>query len=75
MVQTASPVLLAHGGADAMVPVGEAHEIRARRPGKPVKLLLMPGSHDQYAEIRQHLARRIEFLDAARSGAGEHRPT
>jgi len=57
------------------VPVGEAHEIYARRPGERVKLLLMPGSHNQYVEIGRHLARLIEFLDAAMSGAREHRPT
>ncbi|MBS1161138.1 MAG: prolyl oligopeptidase family protein [Proteobacteria bacterium] len=61
----ACPVLLAHGGADAMVPVSEAHEIFARRPDERVELLLMPGSHDQYDEIERHMASLIGFLDAA----------
>lgn len=59
------PILLAHGEADATVPVGEAHEIFANRPDERVELLLMPGSHDQYEEIGQHMKRLVDFLDRA----------
>ena len=60
------PVLLAHGTEDAMVPVGEAQEIYAHRRDDQVRLLLMPGSHDEYGEfgeIEQHLVTVIAFLD------------
>ena len=70
---TDCPVLLAHGGADAMVPVSEAHEIYARRPDERVKLLLMPGSHDQYDEIERHMVMVVDFLNAAMS-PGRDRP-
>lgn len=65
--QTECPVLLAHGTADAMVPVSEAHEIYAKRPGEQVKLLLMPGSHDQYEEIERHMVVVVDFLNTAMS--------
>ncbi len=59
------PVLLAHGCEDATVPVSEAREIHANRPNDSVQLLLMPGSHDEYAEIGRHMAVLTEFLDQA----------
>lgn len=62
---TDCPILLAHGGADAMVPVVEAHEIFANRPDDRVRLLLMPGSHDQYEEIERHMVMVIDFLNTA----------
>lgn len=62
---TNCPILLAHGEADAMVPVSEAQEIFANRPDESVELLLMPGSHDQYEDIEQHMNRLVEFLDTA----------
>ena len=62
---TDCPILLAHGEADVMVPVSEAHEIFANRPDERVELLLMPGSHDQYEDIERHMNRLVEFLDTA----------
>ncbi|WP_291992842.1 alpha/beta fold hydrolase [Candidatus Accumulibacter sp. ACC003] len=59
------PVLLVHGSDDETVPVSDAQEIFARRRDERVRLLLIPGSHDQYAEIERHFASVIDFLDAA----------
>ena len=64
------PVLLAHGSEDGMVPVSEAQEIYANRRDEQVRLLLMPGSHDEYVEIERHIGLVIGFLDEARR-AGE----
>lgn len=69
--QVSCPVLLAHGTEDEIVPVSEAQEIYANRRDERVQLLLMPGSHDEYAEIDRHIATVIEFLDAAMSLTGE----
>ena len=59
------PTLLAHGTQDETVPVCEAEEIYANRQGAQVSLLLMSGSHDEYAELEQHLGAVIGFLDGA----------
>lgn len=61
----ACPILLAHGTDDEMVPVSEAQEIYAGRHAAQVSLLLMPGGHDEYGEIEQHIATVIDFLDGA----------
>lgn len=57
------PVLLAHGTEDEMVPLSEVREIYANRRDDRVKMLLMPGSHDQYGEMERHIGTMIEFLD------------
>lgn len=69
------PVLLAHGTQDETVPVCEAEEIYANRQSAQVSLLLMTGSHDEYAELEQHISSVIGFLDGAmgRQGADEKR--
>lgn len=59
------PILLAHGTEDESVPVGEAQEIYANRYDERVRLLLMPGKHDEYGEIERHLETVIAFLDEA----------
>jgi pimeloyl-ACP methyl ester carboxylesterase len=59
------PVLLAHGLEDDLVPVSEAQEIYARRRDERVRLLLMPGSHDEYREVDRHIGAVIGFLDRA----------
>ncbi|SBT04493.1 Prolyl oligopeptidase family protein [Candidatus Propionivibrio aalborgensis] len=59
------PVLLAHGTNDVTVPVSEARDIYANRRDDRVRLLLMPGSHDEYSEIEQHIGTVVEFLDGA----------
>lgn len=47
------------------MPVSEAHEIYANRRDDRVRLLLMPGSHDEYSELEQHIGIVIGFLDDA----------
>jgi dipeptidyl aminopeptidase/acylaminoacyl peptidase len=59
------PVLLAHGTEDEMVPASEAEEIYANRRSDQVRLLLMPGSHDEYGNIERHIETVVAFLDRA----------
>ena len=59
------PVLLVHGTEDETVPASEAQEIYANRRDDQVGLLLMPGSHDRYSELEQHMGKLIAFLDDA----------
>ena len=40
-------------------------QIYANRRDDRVRLLLMPGSHDEYSEIEQHIGTVVEFLDGA----------
>jgi fermentation-respiration switch protein FrsA (DUF1100 family) len=74
-------VLLVHGTNDETVPVSEAQEIFARRRDERVRLLLIPGSHDQYGEMERHFETVIDFLDTAtrpladRHGKGPSLPT
>jgi dipeptidyl aminopeptidase/acylaminoacyl peptidase len=56
------PVLLVHGLEDATVPVAEARQIHAGRPGDAVELLLVPGSHDDYGDIGRQLDAVATFL-------------
>ena len=65
------PVLLVHGSEDETVPVSEAQEIYARRRDQRVRLLLIPGSHDQYAEMDHRIGEVIGFLDAVMPAAGD----
>ncbi len=59
------PVLLAHGTDDVLVPASEAEEIYANRRDDRVQLMLIPGSHDDYSDIEQHIGSVIRFLDGA----------
>ena len=59
------PVLLAHGTDDKLVPPSEAEEIYANRRDERVELMLIPGSHDDYSDMEQHIGNVIRFLDAA----------
>lgn len=61
--QANCPVLLAHGIEDETVPVSEAQEIYANRRDAQVRLLLMPGNHDEYCELERHMGTVIGFLD------------
>ena len=61
--ETLCPVLLAHGTEDEMVPLSEVREIYGNRRDDQVKMLLMPGSHDQYGEMERHIGTMIGFLD------------
>lgn len=60
---THCPVLLAHGTEDETVPVSEAQVIYANRRDGRVRLLLMPGSHDEFGELERHIGTVIGFLD------------
>src|SRR5574343_473121 len=59
------PVLIVHGLADETVPVAEARQIHAARTCDAVELLLLPGSHDEYADLERAVARLREFLGRA----------
>ncbi|WP_284155119.1 alpha/beta hydrolase [Sulfuricystis thermophila] len=56
------PVLLAHGTADETVPVEEVRQIFANRAHDAVELLLIAGSHDEYAEMDAGIDAVLEFL-------------
>lgn len=57
------PVLLAHGTDDVTVPVSDARAIYANRRDDRVRLLLMPGSHDEYGELETAMKSVIGFVD------------
>ncbi len=59
------PVLIAHGCDDGVVPVSEAEQIYASRGAARARLLLMPGSHDEYADLERNLGAVVGFLDEA----------
>lgn len=65
IARVSCPVLIAHGCDDAMVPVSEAEQIYASRGAARARLLLMPGSHDEYADLERHLGALVGFLDEA----------
>ena len=48
-----------------MVPASEAEEIYANRRDERVQLMLIPGSHEDYSDIEQHIGSVIRFLDGA----------
>ncbi|MBK1680622.1 alpha/beta hydrolase [Rhodocyclus tenuis] len=57
------PVLLVHGLDDETVPAEEARLLHARQSGS--ELLLIAGSHDDYAEMDKGLDAAIAFVNAA----------
>lgn len=59
------PVLLVHGMEDETVPASEAEAIYLRRSHQRVELLLIPGSHDEYADMERHLPALCDFLARA----------
>ena len=63
--QVRCPVLLVHGLEDETVPASEAENIYARRSHERVELLLIPGSHDEYADMERHLPALCGFLAKA----------
>lgn len=65
------PVLLAHGTEDTTVPVDEARQICANRSHDRVELLLMQGSHDEYAEMDSGIDAIGAFLGRALGQTGE----
>jgi uncharacterized protein len=60
--QVNCPVLLVHGAADTTVPVSEAHTIHANRSGDQVQLMIVAGSHDDYADLDRELPVLVGFL-------------
>ena len=62
--QVRCPVLLVHGAEDTTVPVSEAHAIHAARSGDHVQLMLVAGSHDDYADLDRELPVLVGFLAA-----------
>lgn len=61
------PVLLVHGADDETVPVDDASAIQAAG-GAAVRLKIVEGSHDDYADISRELPALTEFLLAALAG-------
>ena len=59
------PVLLAHGADDDVVPVGDARAIHARRRHERVVLRIVPGGHDDFADLEHQLGEVIQFLASA----------
>lgn len=59
------PVLIVHGSDDATVPLAEARQIHAGRSHERVRLLVIPGGHDDYRDIDRGLDEVIGFLDGA----------
>jgi uncharacterized protein len=58
------PVLLVHGADDETVPVDDAHDILAAG-GAGVRLQIVAGSHDDYADLSRELPPLIDFLRSA----------
>jgi dipeptidyl aminopeptidase/acylaminoacyl peptidase len=56
------PTLLVHGAKDTTVPVSEAHAIHAGRSGDHVRLKVVAGSHDDYADLDRELPVLVAFL-------------
>lgn len=65
------PVLIAHGTEDITVPVAEARLIYANRTHAGVELLLMQGSHDEYAEMEIGIDAVLAFLSRHLRAKGE----
>lgn len=56
------PTLLVHGAEDTTVPVAEAHAIHAARAGDHIRLKVVAGSHDDYADLERELPALASFL-------------
>jgi len=59
------PVLVVHGADDDVVPLDDAYRIFAARTHEAVKLLVLGGDHDSFANLGQHMEQLIDFLRAA----------
>lgn len=62
------PVLLVHGDADPTVPLAEAQALFAARGETRAELLVVPGSHDSYAELEAQMPRLLDFLGRCLDG-------
>lgn len=56
------PVLLVHGSEDRIVPLADAQQIYNARQSDCVELLVVPGSHDDYGDLRRPIAELLDFL-------------
>jgi dienelactone hydrolase len=70
--QVACPTLLVHGAEDVTVPVAEARAIHAARSDEQVRLKVVAGSHDDYADLEREMMVLVAFLNEAigRAAAG-----
>lgn len=62
------PVLLVHGEQDEVVPANDARRIHAEGRADAVELLILPGSHESFADVDRELAAVVGFLRRAMSG-------
>ncbi|MFA7291998.1 MAG: alpha/beta fold hydrolase [Rhodocyclaceae bacterium] len=62
IASVACPVLLVHGSEDRIVPLADAQQIYSARRSDRVELLVVPGSHDDYGDLRQPITELVEFL-------------
>ncbi|WP_306607777.1 alpha/beta hydrolase [Azonexus sp.] len=56
------PTLLVHAEDDRTVPVEDAREIHANRTGEQVRLLIVPGDHEQFDDLEQRITDLLDFL-------------
>ena len=68
------PTLLIHGTEDETVPVAEAREIHAARPGDHVKIKLIGAGHDDFGhsdDIQNEIGEVVGFLRDALAGGSD----
>lgn len=65
IARVACPVLLVHGLEDDTVPLADAETLLAAGRAGQVRLLAVPGSHDDYGDIDRNLPAVMDFLAAA----------
>lgn len=68
------PVLLLHGEDDDTVPADDARRLLAAAARDNVRLRLLAGSHDEFAEIDRHLDEVLGFLGEALVPGGNPAP-
>jgi dipeptidyl aminopeptidase/acylaminoacyl peptidase len=61
------PVLLVHGEQDEVVPATDARRIHVAGRTAAVELLILPGSHESFADVDRELAAVVGFLRRALS--------
>lgn len=63
--RVACPTLLIHGEDDLTVPVAEAYAIQGARSGDQVRLQVVRGSHDDFADLDKEIPALMDFLSSA----------
>jgi uncharacterized protein len=56
------PVLLVHGADDEVAPIDEARQIFAARHHADVRLIVLNGNHESFADVEQHMDDLCGFL-------------